>query len=69
MARTEKQYCDQLAAETKTHVQEFANTSFLQNINQWIHYNNKRQTKLIFINRSTQVHFRLHPVVRESGVI
>ena len=70
MARTGKQYRDQLAAETRTHAQTFANTQFFsQHINQWIQYDNERQAKLIFINGSTQVHFRPHPIVRAPGVV
>ena len=70
MARTGKRYHDQLAAETRTHAQEFANhLSFLQQVNQWIYYDNKRQAKLIFINGSAPVHFRLHPVARAPSVV
>ena len=69
MARTGKRYHDQLAAETRTHAQEFANTSFFQNINQWIYCDNECQAKLIFINGRAQVHFRPHPVARAPVVI
>ena len=69
MARTGKRYRNQLAAETRTHAQEFANISFLQNINQWIPYDNERQAKLIFVNGSAQVHFRPYPVVRAPTVV
>ena len=69
MARTRKRYHDQLAAETRTHAQEFANTSFLNNINQWIAYDNGRQAKPVFVNGSAQVHIRTNPVARTPAIV
>ena len=69
MARTGKRYRDQLAAKTRTHAQEFANTSFLHNINQWIPFDNERQAKLVFVNRSARVYLRPYPVVRAPAVV
>jgi hypothetical protein len=57
MAKTGKRYHDQLAAETRTHAQEFANCLFInQQFNQWIHYDNQRLGKLVIVNRRAQVH-------------
>ena len=65
MARTRKRYHNQLAAETRTPAQEFANhLSLEQQINQWIHYNNKRQGKLVFENGHTKIILRPHPVIQ-----
>ena len=68
MARTAKRYRDQLAAETRTNVQEFANTSFLDNINQWIPYDNRQQAKLVFVNGSARVYIRPNPIVRNRRI-